>query len=271
MMTSSTFPFSCGMRCSGSYDLRDVEPTVCAYPEDGMLLAELEVFHSRPIAPTRRVALGNLLLPCDPSPILSGVLLGAVAARFTPELDPDMIPDLVSLTHEVEAGRRIPQPRLRHRFQQDRVGLTRSAHRLFRHEVDGELSLSFSDDKGLPGQMVLGAIYASQTLPIATRGVALSAVRRGIAWNGEIDAGLLAVLSGSGVGSIEADALTDPVGWALGKLGFDLDSGTPARSAIQRSYRQNLIDAHPDHGGSGDDAAARIAEITQARRILLAS
>ena len=66
-----------------------------------MLLAEIEVFHSRPIAPTRRVALGNMLLPCDPGPGVGGVLLGAIAARFTPELDPDLIPDLVSLTHEV--------------------------------------------------------------------------------------------------------------------------------------------------------------------------
>ena len=95
-----------------------------SYAWQPMLLAEIEVFHSRPIAPTRRVALGNMLLPCDPGPGVGGVLLGAVAARFTPELDPDLIPDLVSLTHEVEAGRRIPQPRLRHRLQEDRIGLT---------------------------------------------------------------------------------------------------------------------------------------------------
>ena len=31
-----------------------------------MLLAELEVWHSRPIAPTRRVSLGHLILPVDP-------------------------------------------------------------------------------------------------------------------------------------------------------------------------------------------------------------
>ena len=119
-----------------------------------MLLAEIEIYHSRPIAPTRRVALGNLVLPCDPAPGLGGVLLGAIAARFTPELDPDLVPELVSLTHEIEADRRIPQPRLRHRLQEDRVGLTRSPHRLYRHDEDGELSVSFTDDKGLPGQMV---------------------------------------------------------------------------------------------------------------------
>lgn len=236
-----------------------------------MLLAEIEVFHSRPIAPTRRVALGNMLLPCDPGPGVGGVLLGAVAARFTPELDPDLIPDLVSLTHEVEAGRRIPQPRLRHRLQEDRIGLTRSAHRLFRHDEDGELSLSFAEERGLPGQMVLGAIYAVQSLPLHLRGAVLSSIRRGISWNGDIGPALLVYLSGRGSGSLQADALADPVGWALRTLGFDLEAGTPERSAIQRSFRQSLIEAHPDHGGAGDEAAQRIADITEARRILLAS
>ena len=32
-----------------------------------------------------------------------------------------------------------------------------------------------------------------------------------------------------------------------------------------------MIEAHPDHGGADDDAAQRIADITEARRILLAS
>ena len=62
-----------------------------------------------------------------------------------------------------------------------------------------------------------------------------------------------------------------PVGWALRTLGFDLEAGTPERSAIQRSFRQSLIEAHPDHGGADDEAAQRIADITEARRILLAS
>ena len=43
-----------------------------------MLLAELEVWHSRPTTPTRRVALGHLVLPTDPAPGFGGLLLGAV-------------------------------------------------------------------------------------------------------------------------------------------------------------------------------------------------
>ena len=69
-----------------------------------MLLAEVEIYHSRPIAPTRRVALGTLNLPCDPAPGVGGVLLGAIAARFTPDIDPDMVPDLVSLIEDVARG-----------------------------------------------------------------------------------------------------------------------------------------------------------------------
>jgi len=236
-----------------------------------MLLAEIEIYHSRPIAPTRRVALGNLVLPCDPAPGLGGVLLGAIAARFTPELDPDLVPELVSLTHEIEADRRIPQPRLRHRLQEDRVGLTRSPHRLYRHDEDGELSVSFTDDKGLPGQMVLGAVYAAQTMPRPLRGEVLAAIRRGIAWAGDIGPALLLHLSGRGNGVLTGDALADPVGWALRTLGLDLAGGPPERSVVQRSFRQSLIDAHPDHGGDGTEAARRIADITEARRILLAS
>ena len=41
-----------------------------------MLLAELEVWHSRPVTPTRRVALGHLVLPVDPTPGFGGLLLG---------------------------------------------------------------------------------------------------------------------------------------------------------------------------------------------------
>ena len=45
-----------------------------------MLLAELEVWHSRAVTPTRRVALGHLVLPTDPAPGFGGLLLGAVVA-----------------------------------------------------------------------------------------------------------------------------------------------------------------------------------------------
>jgi curved DNA-binding protein CbpA len=40
---------------------------------------------------------------------------------------------------------------------------------------------------------------------------------------------------------------------------------------VQRRFRDLLREAHPDHGGASDDAANRISELTEARRILLAS
>ena len=236
-----------------------------------MLLAELEVFHSRPIAPTRRVALGRCLLPCEPTPGSGGVLLGAVAARFAAEMESDLLTDVVALTHEVEAGRRVPQPRLRHRFQRDRIGLTSSTHRLFRRE-DGELALSFTVHKAAPAQHVLGAVYATTLFAPPLRGEVLAAVRRGIVWTRDIDAALLAHLSGrASTGVLQGDALADPIGWALDILGLARPDRRPEHAVIQRRFRDALIVAHPDHGGDRSDAARRIADLTEARRILLAS
>ncbi|MEJ7561563.1 MAG: hypothetical protein WKF45_03455, partial [Ilumatobacteraceae bacterium] len=59
-----------------------------------MLLAELEVWHTRPTAPTRRVALGNLVLPADPPPGFGGLLLGAVVAAHVRDVHEDLVPDL---------------------------------------------------------------------------------------------------------------------------------------------------------------------------------
>ena len=95
-----------------------------------MLLAELVVWHTRPLAPTRRLALGNLVLPTDPPPGLGGLLLGAVVAEHARDVDDDLIPDLHRLIEQVERGDRVVQPRLRHRFQVDRHGLGHSTHRL---------------------------------------------------------------------------------------------------------------------------------------------
>ena len=39
--------------------------------------------------------------------------------------------------------------------------------------------------------------------------------------------------------------------------------------AVQRRFRDALRAAHPDHGGATDDAAKRINDLTEARRILL--
>ena len=81
------------------------------------MLAELEVYHSRPIAPTRRVAIGRAILPVDDSPGFGGLLLGAIVAKYSQMIDAELLEELEILSYQVEQGHRIPQPRLRHRLQ----------------------------------------------------------------------------------------------------------------------------------------------------------
>jgi hypothetical protein len=232
-----------------------------------MLLAELEVFHSRPIAPTRRVAIGISVLPTDPAPGFGGLLLGAITSTFLPDVDPDLHGDLLALTHEVEAGRRIPQPRLRHRLQADRVGLNRYRHHLV---GTGEELLFHIDDRGAPEPNVLAAVYAAGRLDPAVRPAVFSALRRSFTWRGDLGSPFVAHLTGSPVTSSWSVAGGgDPVIWALGVFG--LPAGELERRAVQTRFRQLLREAHPDHGGLATEAAARIAELTEARRILLAT
>lgn len=232
-----------------------------------MVVAELEVYHSRAIAPTRRVALGDSRLPVDGRSPLGPVLLAGVLAAHVGTIDPDLRPDLKRLMSDVEHGRRIAQPRLRHRFQTDRIGLQRSTHRLVARGSRLELDL---DDRGAPVQQALAAIYAVGTLAIPARRPAMDMVRLGLDWEGPVDHRLLAHLSGDGPnlrGSWVAPG-KDPLPWALEVFGFDSEPDLDRRR-VQTRYRQLLRDAHPDHGGAASSAADRIAELSEARRILL--
>ncbi len=231
----------------------------------------MEAFYSRPIAPTRRVALGRLILPCDPPPGYGGILLGGIAARFAPELDEDWYEDVLHLMTELERGRRISQPRVRHRLQEDRVGLQSCSHRLL--AVGESIEFSFDDEKGTPAQHVLCAVYAAGTVPWAVRTPVMDAVRKGFRWQGLVGTSLIGHLSGRTSG-LSGAAIGDPVGWALGVLDLRGASTTatavaPSRKDVQRAFRDRLRDAHPDHGATDDGAAQRIAELTEARRILL--
>lgn len=235
-------------------------------------LAELEIFHSRAIAPTRRVALGDCTLPVEPPPGFGGILLGGVVAGFIGGVDPDSLPDLMRLTVQLEEGHRIPQPRLRNRLQTDRVGLLRSRFRLVGQGED--LQFDF-EDRCTPAQAVLGAVYAAGRLDPPARHVVMSTVRRATRWSGLVGPDLIASLVGLGHTPAALSAYQDPVAWALATLGFASrrdggDDGVPDRGQVQRRFRRLLRDAHPDHGGEADDAAQRIADLSEARRILLA-
>lgn len=241
-----------------------------------MIVAELEFFHSRAIAPTRRVAPGDSYLPSDPPPGFGGVLLGGVVAANLPHLDDDSVPELERLADELEHGRRIPQPRLRHRFQLDRVGLLRSRARLVREGTTLEFDFAGAE-RARPAQRVLAAIYAAGEVAPDGRQVVFSAIRRALHWKGLAGASLIVALSGAGGQSLLAIALDDPVGWALDILGFDAPPPpngntveVPPSRRVQERFRGELRQAHPDHGGDADDAAERIAQLREARRILLA-
>lgn len=230
-----------------------------------MLLAELEVFHSRPIAPTRRVAIGTTVLPTAPAPGFGGLLLGGVVASFIPLVDPDLVDELAVLMRQVEVGQRIPQPRLRHRLQDDRVGLNTYRHRLI--GTGEELQFEI-DERGAAEPHVLAAVYAAGRLAPEVRPAVLATMRRAIGWRGELGPQFVEHLSESR-STVNWTTLggQDPVVWALEILG--LAPGDVERRAVQTRFRQLLRDAHPDHGGESRDAARRISELTEARRILL--
>lgn len=228
-----------------------------------MLLAEIEIFHTRPAVPTRRVALGHLVLPVDPAPGFGGLLLGAVVANHIVGVPDELHGDIVRLVTEVEQGARIVQPRLRHRFQADRHGLSHSRHRLV---GDGE-DLEF--DFGTTGSdlaQVLGAVYAVERLDETRRHLLAPVLLKATRWRGPIGPALIAHLAGSQ--STALSSLADPRAWALELLGFPADAADPSKREVTRQYRSRMRDVHPDHGGEAVDASKAILDLNEARRIL---
>ena len=231
-----------------------------------MLLAELEVRHSRIVAPTRRVALGELFLPTEPPD--GPLLLAAVVGTFVPRLNPDQRDDLDLLIDDLERHRRIPQPRLRHRFQKDTHGLASSRHRLYRDDDTGHTALSYQDALH-PLPQILASVYAAGMLATAARPHAFSLMWRASRWDGGTSDELLTYLQGvDPVSAIRRRRGADAA-WALAALGFGPDD-QPERSDVVRRFRDAVRDAHPDHGAESTEASMRITELTDARAILLA-
>lgn len=230
-----------------------------------MLAAELEVRHSRVVAPTRRVALGELFLPIDPPE--GPLLLAAVVGTFVPHLDADLRDDLDLLIDDLERRRRIPQPRLRHRFQTDTVGLGRTRHRLYRPDDTGGYTLSL-EDAGHPLPQILAAVYASGMLASEARANAFGLLWRASRWDGGSDEELLRHLQGPESAGAFHRRRGNDLAWALTALGFMPDED-PERGDVVRRFRDAVRDAHPDHGAESGEASKRITELTDARRILL--
>lgn len=230
-----------------------------------MLLAELEVFHTRPAVPTRRIALGNLVLPVDPAPGFGGLLLGAVVANHISGVEPDLQADVVRLVRQVERNERIVQPRLRHRFQVDRHGLAVSRHRMLGDGDDVEFDFATT---GSPLAQVLGAVYAVERLELSSRRIVAPVLEKATRWRGPIGPALIAHLAGSNSSALAS--LADPMAWAREVLGFPADAADLSKRDIVKQYRRRMRDVHPDHGGAAVDASKAILDLNEARRILSA-
>lgn len=249
-----------------------------------MLLAELNVRHSRRHMPTRRVALDDGYLPTS-GLAFGAVLLGAVVAEHVPELDEEQHDALGRFVDAARDGLTVPRIALRYRLQTDRHGLDLSRHRIISGDVTAESSRPVLelDRHGPAAPQLIGAIMAASALPASGRKIALRAIEAAVARPGSLPEGLdvrrmyqgLPGLRPYAPGSRAADGLVDewrgvPAErrWAMEVLGLragmDVD-----RDDVQRRFRRLVRLAHPDHGAGSDGAAERIAELADAREMLL--
>lgn len=227
------------------------------------LLAELEIWHTRPAVPTRRIALGHMVLPVDPSPGFGGLLLGAVIAENLYGVDDDLVSDVHRLLTQVEMGDRIVQPRLRHRYQVDRHGLAMSRHRLV--GVGDKITFDFHS-VGTDLAQVLGAIYAVERLAMVHRRKIIPVLQKAARWRGPIGPDLITYLADSAILSLVV--LADPRAWAMDILGFDAESKKPSKREVTARFRECMRDVHPDHGGDHGSAAKAMSDLAEARRVL---
>jgi hypothetical protein len=202
----------------------------------------------------------------DPAPGFGGLLLGAIVAVHAQQLDEDSAEALDRLIDSLERGQRIPQPRLRHRLQQDRVGLTSTTHRLIGRQ-NSELCFTLEPTES-PEPHLLAALYRAAREPMPTRRSLFTLLRSATNWRGGNTPDLVAYLTGRVPDLAWSRSVDlDPRAWALDVL--ELAADATDRRAVQRQFRRLLRDAHPDHGGEEVGAGIRIQELSTARSILL--
>jgi hypothetical protein len=149
----------------------------------------------------------------------------------------------------------------------DHIGLAKSRHRLLGQGDELDFSLAA---EGSAESQILGAAYAAGRLDPGHRSSVMEVLRRAMRWRGGVGPGLIGHLSGaSGARARSAGAFAHPELWALTLLGFE-DGRVPAKRDVQRRFRALVRDAHPDHGAIEIGAAQRIADLSEARDILLA-
>ncbi len=261
-----------------------------------MLLAELNVRHTRRHMPTRRIALGDVYLPTS-GPAYGAVLLGAVVSEFLPDLDEEQRDLLPRLLEDARRGLAVPRIALRYRLQTDTHGLDRSRHRIvgesfsrsaagLQPQTDARVVLEI-DRHGRSDPQVIGAVLAAAALPSSARMIALRAVDAALTRprmpDGMTVRRLLdgapdlrsarPDLAGVGGPGLRADdawrGIPADRRWAMEVLGIAANGGVD-RVEVQARFRRLARLAHPDHGGARDGAAERLAELGEARAMLLA-
>lgn len=236
-----------------------------------MIVAELEVYHSRPIAPTRRVGLGHINLPVGPGPGLGGVLLAGVIAQTVPNINAEDRESLFNVCELIGANQRVNQPSARHRYQDDLVGLAMSRQVLL--SDNGMFSYDFDSSNASPIQLALGALYAVERIQMEGRASVIDAIRYAMVWEGETDTQFISsVLSEHQLSGEQLDRLgswSDPVAWALDKLGISEPLEQVSKRVVQANFRGLIRKAHPDHGGVETLASERVKDLMDAKDILL--
>jgi hypothetical protein len=224
------------------------------------------------------VAIGTAYLPTG-GVAHGAVLLGAVVAEFLPDLDPEQAELLPRLVDDARGGLGVPRISMRYRLQIDTHGLDHSRHRIV---AEGGRTVLELDRHGQPDPQVIGAVMAAAALPGAPRDVALRAVHAALRHPGTLPEGLAVrrlLLGVPGLGPPPAGAAAgagaDPwtgmpteQRWAMEVLGLRSDA-TLDRTDVQARFRRLIRMAHPDHGGARQGAAERMAELTEARSVLL--
>ncbi|HEY3672085.1 MAG TPA: J domain-containing protein [Acidimicrobiia bacterium] len=254
-----------------------------------MLLAELNIRHTRRHMPTRRIAVDHGYLPTS-GPAFGGVLLGAVVAECVPGLDEEQVDALARLVDVAKRGTlTVPRIALRYRLQRDTHGLDLSRHRITSAAVEvGVLRPVLELDlHGPPAPQVIGALMAASQLPSSGRLVAFRFVDVALTRPGVLPEGLevrrrYQGLPGMrppgpgtdtkvGVGGRRDDewsGVPSERRWAMEVLGLHAGHAIE-RDDVQKRFRRLIRLAHPDHGGESAGAAERMAELSEARELLL--
>jgi hypothetical protein len=226
-----------------------------------VLLAELTIRHTRRHMPTRRVALGSAYLPMS-GPAHGAALLSSVIAANLPDMTEEQVELLPRLLDDARDGLSIPRIALWYRLQTDVHGLDRSRHRIIGE--NGHLVVEL-DTHAAATPQVLGAVLAVESLPPTPRAAGLSD------WMALHHRPPLAGVHWRPGGPIEEqvwDGVPSERRWAMEVLGLHADMPVD-RDDVNRRYRRLLRDAHPDHGAAAKGAAERIAELSEARTLLI--